>query len=89
MSQVQANPEELRNFAALLENCSQNIAEEASTTSAAFSSLGDSWNDSKRAEFEEIFTELLGCIHRFNEACEEQVPYLQSLAAHLEGYNSL
>lgn len=89
MSQVQANPEELRAFAARLANCSQAINEEAEGTAAAFSSLGDTWNDAKRSEFEEVFEELLSCIRRFHDACEDQVPYLQNLASHLEDYNAL
>ena len=52
MSQVHANPDDLREFAARLQACGENIAEEASATSAAFAALGDTWNDAQRAEFD-------------------------------------
>ena len=89
MSQVHANPDDIRDFAARLQACSDNILDEISATSAAFASLGDTWNDAKRAEFEDAFEELRACIQRFSESvCEEQVPHLNRLADHLDEFNS-
>ena len=88
MSQVHANPDEIRNFAARLMACGENISEEIADTSAAFAALGDTWNDAKRAEFEDSFEELKACIQRFAAACDEQVPHLRRLADHLDEFNS-
>ncbi len=88
MSQVHANPDEIRNFAARLQACGENISEEISATSAAFAALGDTWNDAKRSEFEDSFEELKACIQRFSAACDEQVPHLCRLADHLDEFNS-
>lgn len=89
MSQVHANPDEIRDFAARLQACDENISDEISTTSAAFAALGDTWNDAKRAEFEEAFNELCEGIRRFSAACEEQVPHLIRLADYLDEANSV
>ena len=88
MSQVHANPDDLREFASRLQACGESIAEEASATSAAFTALGDTWNDAKRAEFEESFNELLECVRRFTASCDDQVPYLRRLADHLDDFNN-
>ena len=88
MSQVHANPDEIRSFAARLQACGDNISEEISDTSAAFAALGDTWNDAKRSEFEDAFAELEACIQRFAAACDEQVPCLRRLADHLDEFNS-
>ena len=88
MSQVHANPDDLREFASRLQACGETIAEEASATSAAFAALGDTWNDAKRAEFEESFNELLECVRRFTASCDDQVPYLRRLADHLDDFNN-
>lgn len=89
MSQVMANPEELRAFARRLGQCAENVGDEVESTAAAFDSLSDSWNDRKREEFEEVFFALRDSIHRFKDACEDQIPYLLALADHLEDYNSV
>lgn len=88
MSQVHANPDEIRDFAARLQVCDENISDELSATAAAFAALGDTWNDAKRAEFEESFEELKDCIGRFSASCAEQVPHLIRLADHLDEFNS-
>ncbi len=88
MSQVHANPDEIRDFAARLQACDENISDELSATAAAFAALGDTWNDAKRAEFEESFEELKDCIGRFSASCAEQVPHLIRLADHLDEFNA-
>ena len=89
MSQVHANPDEIRDFAARLQACDENISEELSSTTAALAALGDTWNDAKSREFEDAFAELRECIGRFSQACEEQIPHLLRLAEHLDEINSI
>ena len=89
MSQVHANPDAIRDFAARLQACDENISEELSSTTAALAALGDTWNDAKSMEFEDAFAELRECIGRFSQACEEQIPHLLRLAEHLDEINSI
>ena len=89
MSQVHANPDEIRDFAARLQACDENTSEELSSTTAALAALGDTWDDVKSREFAEAFGDLQECIRRFSEACEEQVPHLLRLAEHLDEANSV
>lgn len=89
MSQVHANPDEIRDFAARLQACDENISKELSSTTAALAALGDTWNDAKSMEFEDAFAELRECIGRFSQACEEQIPHLLRLAEHLDEINSI
>jgi len=86
MSRVEASPEELHSFAGRLSQCAENVGGEVEATSAAFNALSDTWRDEKRDQFEEVFTDLCNCIRRFRDVCDEQVPYLHSLAARLEDY---
>lgn len=88
MSQVHASSDEIRDFAARLQACNENITEELSATTAALAALGDTWNDAKSREFEDAFEELRGCIARFSQACEEQIPHLCRLADHLDDYEN-
>ena len=88
MPQVHVNPEELRTFAARLQACSDAIAEEAASTSAAFASLGDTWNDDKRVQFEADFEELRECVRRFTASCDEHVPHLYRLADRITDYEN-
>jgi hypothetical protein len=52
----------------------------------AFASLGDTWQDEKRARFEEGYNALVQQLHKFNTNAEEQVPYLTALAMRLRDY---
>lgn len=86
MSQAIGDPEELRVFAAQLQQFIENLQNETASLSGAFSSLGDTWQDEKRAAFEEQYQTLMGQMSAFQDACGEHIPHLLSLADKLEAY---
>ncbi len=86
MPNAQANSDDLHAFADRLAHCAETVGGEVDSTAAAFSALGDTWQDEKRAQFEEVFSDLCGCIQRLRDACDDQVPYLHTLASRLEDY---
>ena len=88
MSQAHGNPEELRIFAGALQKYLDVLNEETGQLDGAFNQLGDTWDDQKRREFEEVYMQLRNALNHFNEQAAEQIPYLQQLAVDLETYLS-
>jgi hypothetical protein len=48
--------------------------------------LGETWQDAKRAQFQEQFQELLRQLAAFEANATEQIPHLRGLAAKLRDY---
>ena len=88
MAQAHGNPEEIRIFAGALENYLHTLEEETGRLDGAFSQVGETWDDPKRHEFEDIYQQLKGVLHTFQETAGEQVPHLRQLADILEQYLS-
>ena len=86
MPQAHGNPEELRIFANTLQHYLDTVEEETGRLDGAFNQLGDTWQDQKRSEFEEVYQQLRGALNAFHEQATEQIPYLHQLAADLETY---
>jgi len=86
MPQAIGDPEELLSFANALSQYIENINSETGSLNGHFTSLGDTWQDEKRAKFEEDFNALVAQITQFESTCSEYVPYLQTLAARLQDY---
>lgn len=86
MSQIHVDPEELRRFAAALEQYVENVETETSGISTKFNILGETWKDYKHEQFANDFSELQAQISAFKNKAEEYAPYLYSLAASLDPY---
>jgi uncharacterized protein YukE len=86
MSQAIGDPEELERFAHSLQHFVDSLNDAVGNLNGAFASLGDTWQDEKRARFEEEYKVLVQQLHHFNANAEEQIPYLNSLAARLRDY---
>lgn len=87
MAQAIGDPEEIIKFANDLARYVENLRSETGALSGSFSGLGDTWQDEKRAAFEEEFNALVTQISQFETVCEEQhIPYLHALAARLQEY---
>ena len=87
MAQAIGDPEEIIKFANDLTRYVENLRSETGALSGSFSGLGDTWQDEKRAAFEEEFNALVTQISQFETVCEEQhIPYLHALAARLQEY---
>jgi len=88
MSQAHGNPEELRMFADSLQHYLDTVQDETARLDGAFNQLGDTWDDQKRREFEDVYQQLRGALNSFHEQATEQIPHLLQLAADLETYLS-
>ena len=100
MAQAIGDPEELERFAHSLQQFVDSLNDAVGNLNHAFASLGDTWQDEKRARFEEGYNALLEKrarfeegynalvqqLHKFNTNAEEQVPYLTALAMRLRDY---
>ena len=87
MSQAIGDPEEIIRFANSLSKYVDVLREETSVLGGCFSDLGDTWQDEKKAAFEEAFNALVNQIAQFESICEEQhIPYLNTLATRLQDY---
>lgn len=86
MPQAAGDPEELERFAHALQQFVDSLADAVGSLSGAFASLGDTWQDEKRARFEEDYNTLVQQLHQFSASAEEQVPYLTTLASRLRDY---
>lgn len=86
MAQAIGDPDELERFAHSLNQFIESLNEAMGKLDGAFASLGDTWQDEKRARFEEDYNALVQQLHHFNTNAAEQVPYLASLASRLRDY---
>lgn len=86
MGQINVDPEEVRRFAATLEQYVANIDEETGRIGSAFNVLGETWKDDKHTQFENDFSELQAQIAAFKNKAADYAPYLYSLAASLDPY---
>ena len=86
MAQAFADPEELERFAHSLNQFIESLNDAVGNLNGSCASLGDTWQDQKRAQFEEDYKALVQQLHHFNVNAEEQVSYLIGRASHLRDY---
>jgi uncharacterized protein YukE len=86
MAQAAADPDELERFAHSLQQFVDSINDALGNLNGAFASLGDTWQDEKRAKFEEEYNSLAQQLRQFDSNVSEQIPYLAALAARLREY---
>lgn len=86
MAQAIGDPEELERFAYALQQFTDSLNDAVGNLNGAFSSLGDTWQDEKRAQFEEDYNALVQQLHQFSANATEQVPHLAAIASRLRDY---
>lgn len=86
MAQAIGDPEELERFAQSLQQFVDSLNDAVENLNGTFASLGDTWQDEKRARFEEDYHTLVQQLHQFNTNAAEQVPHLNALASRLRDY---
>lgn len=86
MSQAIGNPEELERFAHSLQQFIDSLNDAVGNLNGAFAALGETWQDEKRASFEEEYNMLVQQLQQFDSNATEQIPYLTALAARLRDY---
>ena len=86
MPQAVGDPDDLERFARALQQFVDSLNDAVGNLNGAFASLGDTWQDEKRARFEEEYHLLVQQLQQFDANASEQIPYLASLAARLRDY---
>lgn len=86
MAQAIGDPDELDRFAHSLRQFVDSLNDAVANLNGAFAALGDTWQDEKRARFEDEYHALVQQLKQFDANASEQIPYLASLAARLRDY---
>lgn len=86
MAQAIGDPDELERFAQSLQQFIDLLNDAVGNLNGAFAALGDTWQDEKRAQFEEEYNALVQQLRQFDANASEQIPYLAALATRLRDY---
>lgn len=86
MTQAIVDPEQLRQFAAMLKRYSQQVRDSSTNLSQALSRLSDTWRDQEQRKFTEEFEEQLKLVHRLLEMTDKHIPYLIKKAEIIDQY---
>ena len=86
MAQAVVDPEQLRQFAAMLKRYSQQVRESTSSLSQAQLRLAESWRDQEHRKFVEEFEDQMKLVNKLLEASDRHVPYLLKKAEIIEQY---
>lgn len=86
MAQAIVDPEQLRQFAAMLKRYSQQVRESTGALSQAQARLAESWRDQEHRKFVEEFEEQVKLVNKLLEASEAHVPYLLKKAEIIDQY---
>ncbi|HEY0985038.1 MULTISPECIES: WXG100 family type VII secretion target [unclassified Schlesneria] len=88
MSQAIVDPAELRRFASLLREFTNELQGRLVTVNTQLNSLSQTWRDQEHLKFADEFSQHLKLLARFIEANETHVPYLLRKAERIEEYLS-
>ena len=88
MAQVNINPDELEQFTHELHNYLETLQSATGRLNHSFEILGGTWQDPKRAQFEETYRELLQGLRAFENNANEQIPYLKKLVSTQRDYET-
>jgi len=81
MAQIHIDPDELEQFVYELHNYLEILEGSTNRLDRSFETLGATWQDDKKAQFEEIYRELGQVLKTFKENTKEQIPHLKKLIA--------
>lgn len=88
MPEVHADPEELKTLAGQLTNQMESLRQLSGDIARALADV-DSWQDSKRAQFEEQLEPVLADMDKLAEyASEDLIPWLLNKAESLDCYSA-
>ena len=83
---VNANSDEIIQFANQLQDYIEHLQDETSSISSAYNQLGNEWSDGKYAELGEALNELRSQMQAFCEKAQDQIPHLRNMADKLQEY---
>ncbi len=85
-NQVYVNPEEIDVFINEIRAFLDTLNSATNRLNNAFENLSSTWQDRKRAEFEEQYKELLRVLKMFEESSEEKINHLAVLSQRAKDY---
>jgi len=86
MAQAIVDPEQLRQFAALLKRYSQTVRDSTTTLNQSLSRLSESWRDQEHRKFSDEFEEQIKLVSKLLEMSDKHIPYLVKKAEIIEQY---
>lgn len=86
MPQAIVDPEQLRQFAAMLQRFNQNLRESTASLSQAQARLNESWRDQEQKKFSEEFEQQVKLVQKLLDTTEQHIPYLARKAEIIEQY---
>ena len=86
MAQAIVDPEQLRQFAAMLKRYSQHVRDSTNALTQAQSRLADSWRDQEHRKFVDEFEQQVKLVNKLLEATDKHIPYLLKKAELIEQY---
>jgi uncharacterized protein YukE len=86
VAQAIVDPEQLRQFAAMLKRYSQQVRDSSTTLTQSLSRLSDSWRDQEHRKFADEFEEQMKLVNKLLEMTDKHVPYLVKKAEIIEQY---
>ncbi len=86
MAKAVADPEEIRRFAQLLKRFGSSMDQQLSQMNGQMANLSQSWRDQEHAKFQNEFEQTMRQLAKFQEAIDEQIPFLLRKADRLEEY---
>ena len=86
MAKAIVDPEQLRQFAAMLKRYGQQVRESTATLTQAQSRLADSWRDQEHRKFVDEFEDQIKQVNKLLESTDQHVPYLLKKAEIIEEY---
>ncbi len=88
MSQIIANPEELRRFAHALNKFNEGLTESLNALNTQLNNLSATWRDQENMKFTEEFASNMKLCARFVESNNEYIPFLMRKAQRIDEYLS-
>lgn len=86
MSQMRANPDEMKRFAAYLRNAAGQLREGRGALDSEYRTLGESWRDSRSQAFSKVYDQAMPAIERFCRQAEAYAAFLDRKAAAIDHY---
>jgi uncharacterized protein YukE len=86
VAQAIVDPEQLRQFAALLRRYNQQLKDSTSALNNALARLSESWRDQEHQKFSDEFEDQQKLIQRLLDRSEQHIPYLLKKAELIEEY---
>lgn len=88
MAMVFNNPDSMERFANDLGRFIDDMQDALNALNGAYATLGEDWQDSKRAEFDENMLEISNSIARFSEYANESINHILRQVSILRDYEN-